>query len=157
MEHLRDSSSNHKLCNVSDSRLLKLQCNLRYYPSLTYPTAFPFSKGSHHHFRRSSSNNRASANTFQFAIWSICKWIIPNQSVCLRWQHLDVKWMDRVVKRRHRKYPSLYSLFNFTACSMAWARSSHYFIWTMSLAFLQVYLSRGSSRNTKRSRHWWAH
>ena len=31
------------------------------------------------------------------------------------------------------------------------------FIRTMSLAFLQVYLSRGSSRNTKRSRHWWAH
>ena len=35
-----------------------------------------------------------------------------NQLVSLRWQHLDVKWMDGVVKRRHRKYASLHSLLD---------------------------------------------
>ena len=40
------------LQNVSDSKLFKLRGNFRYYPSFTYPTAFPFSKGSLHHFRR---------------------------------------------------------------------------------------------------------
>ena len=107
-----------KLQNISDSGLLELQGNLRYNPSVIYPTAFPFSKGSYHHFRRSSSNKSSFSKHFPSCIWSMCKWIILNQSDCLRWQHLGVKWMDGVVKRRHREYASLYSLLNFTACSM---------------------------------------
>ena len=46
-----------KLQNVSDVRLLKLQGNLQYSPSsnLSNIIPFPFSKGSHHQFRRSLS------------------------------------------------------------------------------------------------------
>jgi len=109
-----------KLQNVSDSWLLKLeeQSPILSICNLSNSVSFPFSKGSHHQFRLSLSGAQAPANTLQFTIWSKCKRIMLDQLVSLRWQHLDVKWMDGVVKRRHRNicksvlFAQLHSLFN---------------------------------------------
>ena len=152
MEHLWGSSSNsnfitYRIQNCSNFKAISNTIHLLIYPT----SSFPFSKGSHHYFRRSLSKaqtTQASANTLQFTIWSICKWIMLNQLVSLRWQHLDVKWMDGVVKRRHRKYASLYSLFNFTACSMTSSVTGHLnkFIRTLSLAFCQTRFRREQTK-----------
>ena len=142
-----------KLQNVSESRLLKLQvASSRQSPILSifkliqhHP--IPIQQGKSPSIQaliKHSSNNLSSANILQFTIWSICKWIMLNQLVSLMWQHLDVKWMDGVVKRRHRKYASLYSLLNFTACSMTSSVTGHLnkFIRTLSLAFCQTRFRR---------------